>query len=363
MKRWEASADVHVVNPDLPGQSRVVEAILQSLTRDFGACFAIPLLHDRDFLERYPKLLDGFWKFDNDMFPMMMIGIPPWAPFRMIWEGRAGRSRLLQELAALYRRVYQYQCGETVEFGADMSDISDVVLERSRVYEREGWSLEERGGGDLAIFWGQNANTQPVLFWLLTHAYSTPGLLDRLRRDIEPYIKLAQSNTRKIASMDFAGLFRNGQLLKACLNETYRMVNEPTSVRYVASPVTIDDGTYRHDLKPGMFVPAPHALRQRDAAVYESPDKFIPDRFLETDSEAGRLVARYKGLRPWGSGAGICKDRTFAEKEIMLLSAAVMSLWDIHSADSSWKLPVLVPGTGVKRPVTDICVRISQRTL
>lgn len=247
MKRWEASADMQVISLDsMPrGQAGVVEANLQSLTRDFGACFAIPLLHGRNFLERYPQLRDDFWKFDNNMFPMMMIGIPPWASFKMIREGRAARSRLLQELAALYRRVSQYQRGDTVDSDAEMSEISDVVLERSRVYERDGWSLEERGGGDLAIFWGQNANTQPMLFWLLTYVYSTPGLLGCLHREIEPYIKLpAPSNAHEIASADLAGLCRNSQLLKACLYEIYRMVNEPTSIRYVASLITIHDGTY-----------------------------------------------------------------------------------------------------------------------
>ena len=69
-------------------QPGAVEANHQSLTRDFGACISIPLLYGHDFLERYPQLLDDFWKFDNDIFPLLMIGIPPWAPFKVMKEGR-----------------------------------------------------------------------------------------------------------------------------------------------------------------------------------------------------------------------------------------------------------------------------------
>jgi hypothetical protein len=87
MKRWEMSADIQVVTPNLPGKPGSVEANLQSLTRDFGACMAIPLLYGKDFLERCPQLLDDFWKFDNDLFPLLMIGMPLWAPFRMVKEG------------------------------------------------------------------------------------------------------------------------------------------------------------------------------------------------------------------------------------------------------------------------------------
>ncbi|KIW92233.1 uncharacterized protein Z519_07217 [Cladophialophora bantiana CBS 173.52] len=70
MKRWELYADIRVIVPDLPGKPGAVEVNLQSLSRDFGACVAIPLLYGRDFSNRHTQLLDEFWKFDNDLFPL-----------------------------------------------------------------------------------------------------------------------------------------------------------------------------------------------------------------------------------------------------------------------------------------------------
>lgn len=156
-----------------------------------------------------------------------------------------------------------------------------------------------------------------------------PWPLGCVRVEIEPNVIVEQQiNPEKVTSVSMAGVFRNCPLLKACPYETYRMVNEPTSIRYVARPITINDGTCKHELKPGMFVSAPHALRQRDPSMHDDPDTCFPYRFLETDLATGELVARHKRLRPWGSGARICKGRTFAEKEIKLLGACVISMWD-----------------------------------
>ena len=40
--------------------------------------------------------------------------------------------------------------------------------------------------------WGQNANTQPIFFWFMAYANSTPGLLEQLRKEIAPYTGFPQ---------------------------------------------------------------------------------------------------------------------------------------------------------------------------
>ena len=363
MRRWELSADIRLVKPNTADDRGVVEANLQSLTRDFGACIAIQLLYGQDFLDRYAQVLDDLWKFDNDIFPLMLIGVPPWTPFKTIRARIAARSRLGNQMEALYRRIDQYQKKEPVDFGADMSDISNTALDRNKIYTREDWSFRQRGVGDLAFLWGQNANTQPTLFWFLAYVYSTPSLLDRLRQEMAPYVKMSQRSPPEISSMDLTRLSRDCPQTKACLVETYRLAIDVVSIRYVERPVTIKDGLFRHELKPGTFVSAPHSTNLRDSSIYANPDEFVPDRFLKTDPESGRMSASYGNLKPWGSGAAICKGRTFAEKEIMAVGAAIISLWDISPAGGSWELPSMVPGTGVKKPVADMRVLISRRIL
>jgi hypothetical protein len=107
------------------------------------------------------------------------------------------------------------------------------------------------------------------------------------------------------------------------------LANEATSIPYVARPVTINDGKRKNEIKARTFLSWPHSMTQRDPSTYPEPNKFMPDRFLETDAETGRRVARYGKLRPWGAGAGICKGRTFTEKEVLCVAEAIISLWNI----------------------------------
>ncbi|KAJ4256733.1 hypothetical protein NW762_008829 [Fusarium torreyae] len=363
MERWERSADIKVLQPELPGRPGKVETNLQSLIRDFGACISIPLIYGQDFLDRHETLLDDFWTFDNDLFPLLMVGIPTWAPFKMMQDGLKARARIIKQLEGVWRRVDQQQRGEPVDFGADVSDASTMINERNRIYNRDGWTFAERAAADLGTFWGLNANAQPVLFWFVIYVFSTPDLVERVREEISPYVKISTGGRPEITSMDFQGMFRNCQLVKACIFETYRMVNEPTSLRYLARPISIDDGDRKHNLDEGTYISVPLAISNKNPSIYEDPDRFVPDRFLETDPETGKSTAKYGRLKPWGVGAAMCKGRTFAEKEIISLGSAIVSLWDISPASGSWELPDMVPGTGVKKPVKDIRVVIQRRVI
>jgi hypothetical protein len=362
MKPWEQSANVRVVTEDLPGQPGAVEASFQSLIRDFGAHTAIPVLYGSDFLNRNPQLLDDFWKFDNELFPLLVVGIPEWMPFKMMKDGLAARDRVIDALEGLFHRIEQYQTGVPVDFGADMSDVG-VALERNLICKEVGFSERERAHFDLSFLWGQNANTQPILFWFLTYIHSTPGLVDELRKEVAPYVKLSTSAPLEVASMNILALGRECPLFKSALFETYRLTNEPTSIRRVARPITVQDGDAKHQLETGTFVSAALSLIQKDPEVFPEPEKFIPSRFLEVDQATGKKVARYGRMRPWGIGSASCKGRTFAEKEIMTVAAAVISIWDITPTGTQWELPAMVPGTGAKKPVHDIRVLIRRREI
>lgn len=363
MSRWELSAGIKVIQPETPGSPGKVEANMQSLFRDFGACMSIPIIYGQDLLDRNPQLLDDFWTFDNELFPLLMVGVPSWAPFKMMQDGLKARARIIDSLEGIFRRVEQERKGEPIDFGADISDVSTMLRERNSIYTRDGWTFPERAAADLGTFWGLNANAQPVLFWFLLYVYSTPGLVERIREEISPYISLSEGDRPEILSMDFPSLFRKCQLFKACIFETYRLVNEPTSIRYVTRPVSVNDGNLKHDLKQGTYVSVPLALRNKDPSLYEDPETFVPGRFLEIDPETGKSTAKYGKLKPWGIGAAMCKGRTFAEKEIVSLGSAIISLWDISPTDGEWKLPAMIPGTGVKKPVKDIRVVIQRRVM
>ncbi|KAM4060779.1 cytochrome p450 [Hirsutella rhossiliensis] len=367
--RWEWTANVAILVPDRPDHPGAVELDLEALLRDLGACISIPLLYGQDFLDRNPGLLDDFWKFDNDAFPLLVAGAPTWLPIRSFREGLQARARLHEALGAFYRRLQQFERNEPVDFGADMSDVSFVARQRNDVFERFGVSTPVRGMLELGTLWGQNANTQPLIFWFVLYVYSTPGLVEALRAEVEPCLVFSttpnatnQQPSPHAYQLDYAALGRSCPLLKSALLETFRLANEPTSIRYVSRPVTVPDGEHSHHLHPGTWISAPHAGLQRDGSVFPDPDRFVPDRFLELDEQTGRKVPRYGKLKPWGAGVGICKGRTFAEKEILGVVACFITLWDMEpTGGGAWTLPGFVPGTGVMRPKEAVRVVIRRR--
>lgn len=363
LKRWEISADVRIVSAGTKSRPAVAEANLHSLVRDFGACIAIPLLYGNDFLDQNPSLLDDLWKFDSDLFIPLLLGIPTWAPFKMIQDGLSARSRLLSAMESLYRCIDKDQKGELVDPNIDLADVSSIPFERNKIYEREGWSLQERAAGDFSILWGQNANLQPMLAWLTTFVYATPGLVERIREETAAYINLSTTTSPEIISIDIPGLCRSCQLLKACIFETYRMANDPAVIRRVERPITIPDGELEHQLQPGSFISVPTSLTNSDPTLFADPNKFIPERFLERNATTGSTTARYGRLRPWGMGSSMCKGRTFAQKHMTVVGAAIINLWDVEPVGGTWQIPDMIPGSSAKRPARDIRVVIKRRVL
>ncbi|KAK3503317.1 cytochrome P450 [Neurospora crassa] len=358
MKRWELRADTKVIQ-----QGKAVEANLSALIMDFGACFTIPPIFGHDLLDRNPHLIEDIWKFDH-VVPLLFINMPTWAPFKVMKEGIEARKRLLAGVEAFSRRVTQFQRGEKIDDGADMSDISDVVLERNTALERHEWSYQERAASELLVLFASNTNTQPVLFWLILYIYSTPGLVNTLRQEVALFITLSDShhNKKDITAIDTSGLSRECQLLKSIILETLRLAFGAVSTRFVKRPITVQDGNHNHKLYPGTFLSVPHSFSQRDPSLYPDPHKFVPDRFLETDPSSGKLVAKYGKLRPWGAGASMCRGRVFAEKELMAIGAALVTLWNIGPVGGGeWTVPEMVGGLGPVKPKEEVRVVIQRR--
>ena len=163
--------------------------------------------------------------------------------------------------------------------------------------------------------------------------------------------------------MDIPGLCRDCQLLKACIFETYRIANDPAVIRRVERPITIRDGELKHQLQAGSFISMPTSLTNSDPAIFADPDKFIPERFLERNPTTGSVAAQYGTLRPWGMGSSMCKGRTFAQKHMTVVGAAIISLWDAEPVSGTWEIPDMIPGSSAKRPVKDIRVVIKRRVL
>lgn len=356
---WQRFANTCLIANDSPESPHTIEVDFYRLICDFGAHAAIDVLYGKDFLDRNPRLLDDFWIFDHTLFPLLMVGIPSWAPFSSMRKGLAARSRLLSALEGLYRRVDQSQSAETIDFGADMADVG-AAGGRNEVYSLHHVPMTHRAAIDLPFLWAQNANTQPLLFWLLTLIHSSPGLLERLRAEVAPWVTVTDTAFPEIKSLDIDSIYRDCPLIKSALYETFRLCSDPTSIRKVVQPVSVFNDGNKDSLQPGTYISVSLAARQKDPLCFPNPDDFDPERFLSL-REDGSQVPRMGKLRPWSIGPGSCKGRTFAEKEILVTTAAIITVWEIQPVGGVWKVPRMAPGTGAKKPLDTLRVQLTRR--
>ena len=114
---------------------------------------------------------------------------------------------------------------------------------------------------------------------------------------------------------------------------------------------------------PESFLVIPHATMQMDPRLWENPLSFDPERFLIADEkDSQKLRADMRHLNAFGGGHTVCKGRFFAEREVMIFVAGILSIWDFEPVGRGWEDPgKYYNGTGSANPKRNVRVRVSKR--
>ena len=67
----------------------------------------------------------------------------------------------------------------------------------------------------------------------------------------------------------------------------------------------------------------------RDASVFPSPDTFLPERWLDTSTNAADLFKMAQHMMPFGTGARVCGGQNFALGMMRVVVAAVVRNFDV----------------------------------
>lgn len=83
-----------------------------------------------------------------------------------------------------------------------------------------------------------------------------------------------------------------------------------------------------YHIKKGDFLVIPEATLQTDPRLWKEPSKFKPERFLIPDEkDPKKMKADSLHLFAFGGGHSVCKGRFFAEREVLILVAGLISVW------------------------------------
>ena len=147
---------------------------------------------------------------------------------------------------------------------------------------------------------------------------------------------------------------------------------ELTETNKGASPdKTNTKETYK--LQKGEYIAIPHGLYQEDAKIFENPNHYNPRRFIYTDFETGKKGVYNHSMTLFDDDNMFGhKGHAFAEQEILVLIAAVLTLWDMEPGSSildinpagskkEWRYPGYKSSIGALVPRRDVRVKLRMR--
>ncbi|KAL4881647.1 cytochrome P450 [Aspergillus karnatakaensis] len=287
-----------------------------------------------------------FWAFDamgdlafGKSFHMLESAKSHWAIDMMTDSGKGAALafpswfvRLLMAIPGAKRAYYTLLdfCAKQIDERMSIQgkqanpDITHFLIEhyltvkRNRPNEAKAELQKLHLDSRLVVLAGSDT-TSAVMAFLLYHIAKEPGLLGRLRAEIEGLIgDDAKIENRKVQA---------ATLLNACINETMRLHPAVPSGLYRKTPA---EGVHMG----GEFIPGNTTFlvnfyaMGRDEDNFAQADEFIPERF----STRPELVKEKDAFAPFWGGPFGCLGKNLALMEIRLLTAILVTRFDIELA-------------------------------
>ncbi|MEU4212556.1 cytochrome P450 [Streptomyces sp. NPDC026206] len=165
----------------------------------------------------------------------------------------------------------------------------------------------------LTAFVAAYETTASALTWILYLLACYPDIQQRVRQEIRTPVSPGQKE-------------RQGSTFLECvINEGMRLFPpSPTIPRQVKKDALIGSA----EAPKGSFVMLNVAAIHRDPIIWERPDEFVPERFMNGIPGRGKYL-------PFGAGAHMCIGKGFAMMEMGMLLASVVDKFEISLRDSA----------------------------
>ncbi|MCJ1419943.1 hypothetical protein MMC32_006299 [Xylographa parallela] len=299
-----------------------------------------------------PEIEEAFWTMEDNL-TMILLNIAP-----AITTPKAHRAR-----EACFRAFISYFNNN----GTD--DASALVKVRHENNTKYGISVEDRAHFEVSNVFGILVNTAPATFWTICHIYSSPLLLEDIRKEVADILRTETrpDGSGPVRTIEITKLKTACPLLLSTFQEVLRVTTHGVSVRWVVEDTMLAD---RYLLKKDSIIQMPSAVIHADTAVWgPSAKAFDPRRFMKTPQNGDEQAKRHPAaFRAFGGGLTLCPGRHFATTEVVAVVAMLVLRYDITplegGSEGAWVLPrqdTNNVGTSVLPPVSDIKVRITRR--
>ncbi|XP_045932140.1 prostacyclin synthase-like isoform X2 [Micropterus dolomieu] len=242
---------------------------------------------------------------------------------------------------------------------SDDSGSSPWIHAYRRLLQEEGADEETQKKAVLMQLWATQGNVGPAAFWLLGYLLTSPEALTAVKREMETSETSHLDRPVKTPVFDSA------------LEETLRLTAAPFITREVVQEKTLHmaDGQEYLLRKGDRVCLFPFNSPQMDPEIYQEPQKYKYDRFLNEDGSMKRDF--YKGGRrlkyytmPWGAGTNGCVGKHFAINTIRQFVYMVLANYDLELCDPNAQMPEVNAsryGFGMMQPEGDLLIRYKPR--
>ncbi|XP_063779864.1 cytochrome P450 7B1 [Pseudophryne corroboree] len=290
------------------------------------------------------EMREKFTKFDAK-FPYLVINIP----MALLGDTKNIRAQLID--------FFMPQKMDT------WLDLAEVIQARKEILEQYDVLRDyDKAAHHFAFLWASVGNTIPATFWAMYYLVSHPEALAAVRDEID---HLLQSTGQKQGADYDIHITReqldNLVLLGSAVNESLRLCSASMNIRVVQVDFLLElEDDQAVSLRKGDFVALYPPALHKDPEVFENPEEYKYDRFVEDGKEKTTFYKKGKKLKyflmPFGSGISKCPGRFFAVNEIKQFLTALLVYVDMELVEnksvgqdnSRSGLGILLPGSDIE---------------
>jgi len=260
------------------------------------------------------------------VFPSLQRDLGPWSPWGIV----------LRQIKQIDEFIYAEIQERRLQPNQDRTDILSLML-AARDEAGEPMTDIELRDELMTLLLAGHETTATALAWALYWIHHLPQVREKLLQELD----------NLGADPDLSAILQLPYLNAVC-QETLRIY--PVAMlglnRLVKSPLQI--GGYQ--LEPGtVVIPCIYLTHHREE-LYPEPKQFKPERFLE------RQFAPYEYL-PFGGGNRRCIGMAFAQFEMKIVLATVLTRWQLTLADNKPMQParrgaLIAPTNGFRMVVS-----------
>ena len=283
--------------------------------------------------EEVHRAIDAYIDQTAKVSLMDVIGVPSWVP---------RPSRLFQPNSLKKtKEIADRSIAERKKNGAkDVPDLLDLLMAGSDPETKRAMNSRELRDNLLTFIVAGHETTALTLSWALYLCAFDQEVQEKLREEASRVLGDGSAGAEHCADLKYT---------RQVINETLRLYPPAAFLsRTAQAPDTLID----RDIKKGDTVMLPIYALHRNHLLWDDPDQFDPDRFVDE-----KAIDRFAFL-PFGDGPRICIGAQFAMTEAQIILASLINKFRFERIEGQDPEPVMVltlrPEGGAKLKVTPL---------